>query len=78
MPSVLKRTQSPRAARAAARNKVVSPVSVSINDGTISLMMRGAVVLPAGTFDVLFDGESGGQLVIPDPAHAPGLARPDR
>jgi GT2 family glycosyltransferase len=69
MPSVLKRTQSPRAARAAARNKVVSPVSVSINDGTISLMMRGAVVLPAGTFDVLFDGESGGQLVIPDPAH---------
>ena len=61
---MLKRSQSPRSARAIAQKKVASPSVVSIHDGIVSLNLHGAGVVPPGTYTMLFNGGAGGQLLV--------------
>jgi GT2 family glycosyltransferase len=45
------------------RKKVASPIAVSIHQGFVSLKMPTSGIVSDGTYDIVFDGVSGGKLV---------------
>jgi O-antigen biosynthesis protein len=67
---VAKQPQSPRSARPLTRKTIVSPLAISISQGALLVEMRGAAALPAGTFDILFDGTLAGRLVVASAAQS--------
>ena len=71
-----KQSQSPRGARPAARKDIASSVAVLIHQGTVSLTMQNPISIPPGTFDILYDGESGGEISVASATQTLAFALP--